>query len=592
MTVDNLYQSSIRTEGIMDRAIRFVTENQLKDKDAWRLYIDVFVSHIDTDEGRWRGEYFGKQMRGATLTYVYSKDEELYEILQWACEELLKTQDEGGRFSTYRRDAEFREWDLWCRKYVLTGLLHFCHICKDEELKARILTACQRHLDYIVERIGHGKIEITTTSSRWGCVNSCTILEPTVELYKMTGNECYLEFARYILSTGGSSDCDLIDLALNSDLMPYEYPVVKAYEMMSFYEGVLAYYEVTGEEKYRDAVIRFFELLAKSDITLIGCSGCTHEFFDNSTVRQTEYEENIMQETCVTVTWMRLMARLYFLTQDTKYIDRLEVSGYNALYGSLNTEHCRQYEMYSDVYYPGKIFESYSPLYMNTRGRGIGGFLLFDNGDYGGCCVAIGACGIALMPLTAVISTEEAVYVNHFFQGQVDVKDRDGKDVTLEFDSNYPAEGNCKIKVRCEKESNLCFRIRKPGWCQKMLVNGSEVSVTDSYELSGTFLDGDTITIELQMDLQVHRRNEKVAFTYGALTLACDSAKSERKLEAPVTVTENPTYTLLEPQGEELLRMMCETEDGTLLLTDYQSCGKNWEQENNKITVWLNTKEA
>ena len=109
-----------------------------------------------------------------------------------------------------------------------------------------------------------------------------------------------------------------MDLALNSELYPYQYPVTKAYEMMSFYEGLLAYYEVTGEKKYFDAVVRFMDLVEKSDVTIIGCSGCTHELFDNSAVMQTEYHENIMQETCVTVTWMRVNRRLFELTGDAK----------------------------------------------------------------------------------------------------------------------------------------------------------------------------------------------------------------------------------------------------------------------------------
>ena len=40
-----------------------------------------------------------------------------------------------------------------------------------------------------------------------------------------------------------------------------------------------------------------------------------------------------MQETCVTVTWMRLLTRLYLLSGEEKYIDRIERSGFNALYG-------------------------------------------------------------------------------------------------------------------------------------------------------------------------------------------------------------------------------------------------------------------
>ncbi len=590
MQMQQLYTKSLRIDGIMDKAVDFVIANQLKDKKTWRTYIDVFTTHDDSEELWWRGEFFGKQMRGACYAYLYSQDEELYDILTWACSELLKTQDEYGRFSTYTIDKEFNGWDMWGRKYVLTGLQHYYQICKDEELKEAILKAEKRHMDYIISKVGPGKIDITTTSQWWGCVNSCTILEPTMELYKATNEQCYLEFAKYIISKGGSADCNLIELALQEELYPYQYPVTKAYEMMSFYEGLIAYYEATGEEKYLKAATNFIDAVQESDITIIGCAGCEEELFDHGAVKQTEYSDKVMQETCVTVTWIRVLVRMYLLTGDVKYIDRIECSGYNALYGSLNTKQCEHYNQWSKTYMPAKCFDSYSPLYMSTRNKGIGGVSHFANGDYAGCCVAIGACGISLMPLTSIVIMGDYTYINHMFTGEACIKDASGKDVHLSFTSKYPQDGICKIKIQCEGESHLRLRIRKPAWCETMLLNGKEVVAEGYQELSGNFQDGDEITFEWKLSLKVHRLNEKVAFTYGDITLACDSAKSDRQLAKPVIVGDEPTYRIILPEEDELIRIECDTEDGTILLTDYQSCGKEWTGEKNVITVWSNTK--
>lgn len=590
MQMKQLYTKSLKIDGIMNEAVYFVMDKQLKDKKMWRAYIDVFTNHDDSKDLWWRGEFFGKQMRGACYAYLYSQDEELYDILTWACRELLKTQDEYGRFSTYNIDAEFQGWDMWGRKYVLTGLQHYYQICRDEELKEAILGAEKKHLDYIISKIGPGKIDITTTSLWWGCVNSCTILEPTVELYKATKEQRYLEFAKYIISKGGSANCNLVELPMQGDLLPYEYPVTKAYEMMSFYEGLIAYYEATGEKKYLEVVKRFIEAVQQSDITLIGCAGCTDELFDHGAVTQTKHSDVVMQETCVTVTWMRVLVRLYLLTGEVKYIDRIEISSYNALYGSLNTKQCKHYDRWSKEYLDPKCFDSYSPLYMNTRGRWIGGISRFTNGEYTGCCVAIGACGISLVPLTSIVTMEDYTYINHMFTGEACIKDASGKDVQLTFTSKYPQDGVCKIKIQCEGESHLKFKIRRPAWCETMLLNGKEALAEGYQEVSGDFQDGDEITFEWKLSLKIHRLNEKVAFTYGGITLACDSAKSDRDLAKPVVVGDEPTYRIILPAEDELVRMECETKDGTILLTDYQSCGKEWTGEKNMITVWLNTK--
>ena len=582
----------IKANGIMNDAVQFVIDNQLKRRETWQNAVEVYGTRVDCLDGRWRGEYFGKQMRGAALICEYTKDEELHEILTDTVKAMLTKQDEYGRFSTYAVGDEFRGWDMWCRKYVLVGMLYYLRICKDNALRAQIIEACKKHLDYIVSKIGNGEgqIQITDTSTWWGCVNSCTILEPTLEIYKLTGEKRYLDFAEYIISLGGCSDCNLVDLALNSELYPYQYPVTKAYEMMSFYEGLLAYYEVTGEKKYFDAVVRFMDLVEKSDVTIIGCSGCTHELFDNSAVMQTEYHENIMQETCVTVTWMRVNRRLFELTGDVKYMHRFEISGYNALYGSLNTEMNKQLSMEESKYVDAGAFDSYSPLYMNTRGRGIGGYCTFASGGYNGCCLAIGACGIALMPLSAVMQNEQKVFINLLFDGEVSVKDKDGKAVKLTLQSNYPANGQGKITV--QDDCALALYIRKPLWCEKMTVNGE--LVTEEYcVLDKQFSAGESVDVCMEMAVKSHNLNGKVAFTYGPLTLASDEQKCERALKKTVLLDNGFVCKEQQTEKGEIVRFTCELgEDDVLVLADYQSCGKKWLSDKPYMTVWFNSEKT
>lgn len=579
----------LKINGVTDDYVGFVSDNQLKSVDRWYKLVEPFVTKEDSD-GFWRGEFFGKEMRGASLIYEYTKDEELYGVLVKAVEKILAAREENGRISTYSVESEFNGWDMWCRKYALTGLQHFYRICKDGDLKSRIIAAMKGHADYIISKIGNGdgKKSITETSSWWGCVNSCTILEPIIELYKETREERYLDFAKYIISTGGSSDCDFLALALENKLYPYQYPVVKAYETMSYFEGLLAYYEITGEEKYFTAVKNFMEGVAKSDLTLIGCSGCTHELFDNSSVKQTEFSEQIMQETCVTVTWMRISARLFGLTGDSKYIDRIETSGYNALYGSINTKHNGILNLFMKKYVYGMVFDSYSPLYKNSRGRGTGGYMEFASGGSCGCCDAIGACGVALMPLTTVMKCDEGIILNYLFDGELKVTGKDGKNAALKFESEYPSEDGAKIKISCDGKIDLNFFIRCPSQCKKVFVNGKEAKVGGYYALSGTFENGDEISVSYENEIKVHKLNGKTAYTYGTITLAADENKQDGDFDKPIKAAEIVEIRKVEPQAGELLRFEAQAADGgKLILTDYQSCGKNWLDKKNRVSVWL-----
>lgn len=482
----------------------FITRAQLADEALWELFIDAYRTKADAADRGWRGEFWGKTMRGACLTYRCTGDVKLYEILRRSVLNLLACAEEDGRISTYPREAECAGWDIWCRKYVLTGMLHFCDICNEPALTAQILRAMTAHLDALMAKVGpgEGQIPITETSDFWMGVNSCSILEPVMDLYARVPEKRFLDFAEYILSTGGCSGGNLIDLALEGKTPPCEYPETKAYETISFFEGVLAYYEATGEKKYLDAALRFAEAVYETEITLIGCAGCTHELFDHAALRQTEYAETVMQETCVTVTWMRFCARLFLVTGEEKYADRVERSALNALYGSVNFFNEPITVSHDGARLAGLPFDSYSPLFLNRRGREVGGLKYFADGSFYGCCAAIGAAGLAVYPLIRALRPQKSA----------------------------------------------------------------------------------------QNVLTEHRLNGKIAFTFGPYVLARDAAKEPRDISAPIEPLYKDGALCFTPapcRENEAVRLTLHTARGDVLLTDYASCGKNWNGPKSLITVWM-----
>ncbi len=610
MAMDNRYTylaaGAATYTGKADEAVRFTMEHQLLDAKTWADFVEVYRTDSDVDSGSWRCEYWGKMMRGAVLTYLYNKDEELYRVLETTVLDLLTTQREDGRFSTYSAEKQLYGWDMWGRKYIITGLLHFARICRSAELKARILDALRRHADAILATVGEGegKVAVTATSHFWGGVNSCSILEPMVELYTVTGDERYLDFARYIISTGGCVDGNLIDLARANEVMPYMYPEVKAYETMSFFEGVLAYYQVTGEVDYLDVVKKFVEAVAVTDITVIGCSGCTHELFDHSSVKQVLFSDGVMQETCVTVTWMRLLARLHLLTGERVYIDRLELSAYNALYGSINTGMRQQLMIFHHNQHKDYVaplpFDSYSPLYNGRRGYGVGGYQPFSFGGHYGCCACIAAAGVALVPLCAVLQGESGVTVNIYMGGELTAATPSGQALTIAATTTYPRALDYVARLSLVTAEAFSLRLRVPAFCDKVCVrvNGERVEVapTDGYVvLFRRWSDGDEMSVTAAFSLREMTLDGRTAFAYGVLTLARDENKEPGEVSLTEAVelrheADGLVYRLEESQDEEMVRLLVDRADGKepLLLTDYASCGKRWMDVKNRMTAWLN----
>ena len=578
-----MFADKISINGKFSEYIKFITDRQLLDTALWQHCIDVFSSGIDNADAGWRGEYWGKMMRGACLVYSVTESEELYSVLTDAVKGLLSKQEPDGRISSYRRGEEFFGWDMWSRKYVMTGLQHYYDICRDESFKKLILEALTRHADCIIENIGEGKTEILNTGSHWGGVNSASILEPFVRLYKDTEEKRYLDFAEYIIKTGGCRDGNLIDCAL-SGKAPFEFSEQKAYETMSFFEGLLAYYEITGNEYYLDAVKKFTYAALKTDVTAIGSCGCTHELFDNSALRQTEPSEKIMQETCVTVTLMRLLTRLFAVTHDKKLIDTLRLSALNALSGALNINGFEQFSNEKKQFLPGMVFDSYSPLCDGARARGIGGFKVFADGTYFGCCACIASAGFALYPLNAVVRFGNEIIVNYITDGEYSFG-IDGKAVTLEFSG-----GTLSVNAESGAEFILKISAGDEYTAINPELDGACAECKDGYYVfEGKTVTGRQISLNIQNRIVEKTVNGKQSFNYGGFCLAADTAKTGtyapgRKIRFARDETGNAVLKMLTPLNGEQLRFCADTDRGALILTDYAAAGQNGKS---LVTVWF-----
>lgn len=578
-----LFADKITVNGKFAEYIKIITDRQLLDTALWRKCVDVFSSGIDNADAGWRGEFWGKMMRGACLVYSVTKSEELYGTLTDAVNGLLAKQESDGRISTYIRGEEFFGWDMWSRKYVMTGLQHYYDICRDGAFKEKIITALKAHADCIIENTGEGKTEILNTGSHWGGVNSASILEPFVRLYKDTKEKRYLDFAEYIIRSGGCRDGNLIDCVF-AGKAPFEFPEQKAYETMSFFEGLLAYFEVTGNKTYLDAVIKFTDAVLQTDVTAIGSCGCTHELFDNSAVRQTEPSEKIMQETCVTVTLMRLLSRLFAVTHNKKYADTLRFSALNALSGALNINGFEQFSNEKKQYLPGMLFDSYSPLCDGARARGIGGFKCFADGSYFGCCACIASAGFALYPLNAVTRFGDEIFVNYIIDGEF-CFDFDGRPVTVITDGSG---------IALKAQSGTKFTLKISAGDEYTEIKPAFDGVCAKCENGFFVFDGEKtangkISLNIQKRIVEKTVNGKTCFNYGGYALAADTAKTGTytpgtKISFARDENGSAVLKMLAPQNGEQLRFYADTDRGALLLTDYAAAGQDGKS---LVTVWF-----
>ncbi|MBQ8579927.1 MAG: glycoside hydrolase family 127 protein [Oscillospiraceae bacterium] len=623
-----------------EQFVRFVEQEQLLRTDLWERFVHQFKMDADFDGG-WRGEYWGKMMRGGCLVYAYCQNPELHRVLTDSVKDMLSAQDLLGRISSYGIHHEFEAWDLWCRKYVLLGMQHYLDICRDEKLAKQILSSMCRQVDYIMSKIGssrEGKKKITLATRHWRGLNSSSILEPVMKLYGLTKEQRYLDFAAHIVGCGGTDIVNIFDLAYQDQLYPYQYPVTKAYEMISCFEGLLEYYYVTGEEKYKESILRFANKILESDFTIIGCCGCTHELFDHSTVRQanTTHQDNRMQETCVTVTLMRFFYKLFALTGDSRYVDAFETSYYNAYLGAFNTEKVIEPMLlreHPDWCIEPLPFDSYSPLTAGTRGNGIGGLKPMSDNHYYGCCACIGAAGLGMVPQMALINADDGLYLNLYLDGAVQTQTPAGKRLTVKTQTTYPVSGAVAFLLEMEQAERFVIRVRIPAWSKdtQLLVNGTPAE--DKCEkgylcLEQLWLPGTQIELRLDMRTQclkptpyghqvlmnkviwganymipTYDEEDPLAKYHRALRRGPIVLAQENRLgysvDDPVAlaVSEDGYVDVQFPEKElapypHILEVAVPLADGSFMhMTDYASAGKLWTQES-KMAAWILVQQA
>ena len=544
----------------------------------------------------------------------------------------MTTQDELGRISSYSVEAQYRGWDIWARKYVLLGMQYFYEVCEDESLRADMIASMRRQADCIIAGIGReeGKKPITKATHHWRGLNSSSLLEPIVRLYSLTGDARYLDFATYIVGEGGTDVANVFELAYKNELPLHHYPVTKAYEMTSCFEGLLEYYRIVGEEWHKTAIINYAERILADDFTVIGSAGCTHELFDHSTVRQANTTNDpVMQETCVTVTLMKFFYQLHLLTGEAKYADAFEISLYNAYLASLNTEGCLNsdiVERHPEYVHEPLPFDSYAPLTAGRRGLRIGGYKPMADGTYYGCCACIGAAGIGLVPKMQTLLSENGVTLNLYIPGNVNISLQNGAKINLTTETDYPRSGDVKIRISTENPVKFTLSLRVPAWSKrtKLAVSGDPCEVFEDYTaICREFCDGDLIELSLDMSTEIIR-----PIPYGEQTLINEVIWGENRMIAthdvedplakrhvalrrgPVILaederlgysTDTPIRVVSDACGcadvwlteiseyPAILAAEVALESGdSIVLTDYASAGKDW-NNGKRIAAWLLT---
>ena len=597
--------AEIRPDGHFGKRLDKMLANHVEATDPVKLA----ELYREETKGYWQTEFWGKYMHAAAPFARYTGSERLGEKIAAGTQAILKLQEPCGYIGNYAPANRYGHgWDVWGTKYTLMGLMHyFDYAARNPSLKpsaAEALEAAKRLCDYLIaERGPEGRTPLRFTG-QYGGLPSLSVLEPVVWLYNRTKEPRYLAFADYVVKQMTEypdgpelvkqADVPVADRRLTvvdkyHSWKP-EHALTKAYELMSCYQGLIEYYQVTGRKEYLDAAVKTAKSIATTEINLAGGGAAGEHWFHGAD--QQWRHISWQQETCVITTWMRLCEKLRAVTGDPYWSEQLEKTFYNAYLGALNFE--------------ADTFAAYTPL-MGSRAPGHHHCRLHTN-----CCNANGPRGWLCVLNRAFTADGDVATLDFYMSGLAEADlPALGKKARFRLYTLYPREERVTLPCEEEKPTSFALRLRIPSFAEgaSVKINGKPIDVKivpGGYcELRREWRNGEILELTLPMPVKMHRLHDHVAFTRGPVCLARDTRFHDGELDEEVrewtvkdedlaafrlTRADDPamfmSVTGFLPMGSHDEDKDQEIHPRAVHFTDYASAGNVWRPDN-RYRVWL-----
>lgn len=447
-----------------------------------------------------------------------AQEEDGYIYTAWTARD--KIDDPKKIYCCYPKNAKWVESRMSHELYNLGHMYEAAAAHYEATGQKNFMDVATKSADLLVATFGPGKLEIPPGHPE--------VELGLVKLYRVVGNQDYLDLAKYFVELRGKATKDRPELwgDYNQDHLPFraqDEAVGHSVRAMYLYAGAADIAALTEDESLVEAVDNLWENVVgkKTYVTGgIGAKGQGEAFGKNYELpNRTAY-----CETCANLALCYWAHRMFLLHGDAKYIDVLERSLYNSVISGVSLD--------------GKEFFYPNPL--------------ASRGDYArskwfdcSCCPTNICRFIPSVPgyAYAVGGDEDRpkIYVNLFVEGAAELE-VGGKKVRIEQKTKYPWDGNVEIIVTPEQPgTKFELYVRAPGWARgeawpsdlysfenettekpRFQVNDRDFA-SDLYRgymlVAKEWQPGDKVTLKLPMPMRRVVANEKVEADRGRVAL-------------------------------------------------------------------------
>lgn len=315
--------------------------------------------------------------------------------------------------------------------------------------KRAFLDVAIRSADLICQTFGH--------NARHDVPGHQEIEMGLVKLYRVTGDEKYLQQARFFLDERGHSEHRALQTAFGNDgYMQDHMPVVDQREAVGhsvravyMYSGMADVAALTGDQAYIHAIHKIWEDVVYKKTSLTGGIGARHhgEAFGEA------YELpnlTVYNETCAAIGAMFWNHRLFLLDGHAQYYDVLERTLFNGFLSGISFE--------GNTFFYVNPLESDAEYHFN-RDNTITRNPWFECS----CCPTNVVRLLPSLPGYIYAVRDNHLYVNLYIGSQTSVQ-LSGASVAISQQTNYPWDGKISLSVNPQQSTSFALSLRIPSW--------------------------------------------------------------------------------------------------------------------------------
>lgn len=494
-------------------------------------------------------EFTGKYVDICMELYRNTGDEKALENAKIVVGSILKHQRKDGYLGCLPDGKETLNFGVWNQAFTILGLLSYYKVTKDK----RILDAALKSVSYTMRYFIDEKRDILDALN-YG-TQHISILLPLCKLYEITNNAEIKGYIFYIVERIKTSDLNFFDF---EDILKLRSK--KGIENFVVLLGILEYARLFGDDAAVVSVEKYWQQLCDTQIRNTG-NGTINELWTEGggacMLLSSDVKPN---ETCVAVGWIELSLTLFYLTQESKYLDAIDKTLYNHVLASVADD--------------GSDFAYYQPNF----GKKV---RVTEYGMYK-CCRYRGFTLFSYMNEMLFYEDEKQVipmiYTSGIYQSN---------DIKIQMETDYPYNPTVVVSVNPRK--NKLLKLRVPQKCEfaNLEIDGTKSDkVTTNGYVEIELKQDETTKIKLVLANQILFEEGKIgekkyaACSYGPILLAAEHMQTNEMIKEPLRLeqaTSDSSHKIgFRAQGE------AEGEKTTIQFCEYSSA--------DDYNVWIETK--